>query len=188
MMKRIFVIAAGIAALCSTASAAPSATFENVAVQKMAGDPWIYQVYKELYNRQPTAWELNINNYNNGSWNNYAELKQYVKDYQASLSKAAMQINVALAPKDKSASEVGINLNGNQIAVALISNADGHVITSGGANVVAAGGGNVVAAGGGNVIAVTPAMLGISHGSRYTVQSVGTTVVSTSGKGALIIR
>ena len=41
------------------------------------GDPWIFQAYCELYNRTPTALEVNIGNYNQGSWNNYGELKNY---------------------------------------------------------------------------------------------------------------
>ncbi|MCY7290837.1 MAG: hypothetical protein LH615_01525, partial [Ferruginibacter sp.] len=50
-----------------------------------AQDPWIIQVYKELHNRQPSAWELNIKNYNLGTWNNYGELKSYIQEYQNSL-------------------------------------------------------------------------------------------------------
>ncbi len=34
---------------------------------QLKGDPWIFQLYKEMYNRQPSAWELNINNYNRNS-------------------------------------------------------------------------------------------------------------------------
>ena len=34
--------------------------------QQLKGDPWIFQVYKELWGRQPNSWELNMRNYNNG--------------------------------------------------------------------------------------------------------------------------
>lgn len=45
-------------------------------------DPWIVQIYKELYNASPTAKECDIKNYNNGSWNSYNELKGYIKQYK----------------------------------------------------------------------------------------------------------
>ena len=44
-------------------------------------DPWITMAYKELYNRKPSSTEVNIKNYNNGSWNSYDELKGYIRDY-----------------------------------------------------------------------------------------------------------
>lgn len=44
-------------------------------------DPWIIQAYGELFGRKPTAAECNISNYNNGSWNNYDQLKGYIKAY-----------------------------------------------------------------------------------------------------------
>lgn len=149
------------------------------------GDPWIHQAYVELYNRQPTAWELNIYNYNNGSWNNYNELKQYIKDYQSALSKAGLSINTKNVNGGQTL--VGFNLNGKQVALDLVSTSDGKVIAAGGANVVAAGGANLVAAGGAN-LQVNANMAGVVTGNRYSVQSAGTTVVPTSGKGALIIR
>ena len=43
-----------------------SATLTTQA-QSLKGDPWIFNAYKDLYNRQPNAWELNIKNYNKGS-------------------------------------------------------------------------------------------------------------------------
>jgi hypothetical protein len=45
-------------------------------------DPWIVQIYKELYNASPTAKECDIKNYNNGSWKSYNELKGYIKQYK----------------------------------------------------------------------------------------------------------
>ena len=41
-------------------------------------DPWIVSIYKQLYNRQPTAQECNIRNYNNGSWSSYQQLTDLI--------------------------------------------------------------------------------------------------------------
>ena len=47
-------------------------------------DPWITAIYKQLYNRQPSTAECNINNYNGGSWSDYQQLTDYIKSYQGS--------------------------------------------------------------------------------------------------------
>lgn len=158
----------------------------------LKGDPWIFQIYTELYNRVPTAWELNINNYNGGSWNNYAELKNYIQAYQNSLRKQGMDIKTA--PYNGNVL-VGFFINGQQVAANVVAAGGGNVIAAGGGNVIAAGGGNVIAAGGGNVIAagggnivVNNNMAGVRFGGSYTVSAVGTKVIPTSGKGALIIQ
>lgn len=167
----------------------------------LTGDPWIFQIYKQLYNRQPNAWELNIKNYNNGSWKNYNELKKYISEFQNSLSKQNLQIKTG--PWNNNNVLVGFFINGKQVAVNVVSAGGGNVVSAGGANVVSAGGGNVVSAGGGNVVSagganvvaagggnivVNTSMAGVNFGGRYSVQSAGTTVVATSGNGALIIK
>jgi hypothetical protein len=158
----------------------------------LTGDPWIFQVYKELYNRQPNAWELNIKNYNNGSWNNYDELKKYIGEFQSSLSKQNMQIKTGAYNNNVL---VGFFINGQQVAVNVVAAGGGNVVAAGGANVVSAGGANVVSAGSANVVAagggniiVNNSMAGVNFGGRYSVQSAGTKVISTSGSGALIIK
>ena len=158
----------------------------------LKGDPWIFQSYAELYDRAPTAWELNVNNYNSGSWNNYAELKNYVQAYQASLKKQSMDIKTA--PYNGNVL-VGFFINGQQVAANVVASGGGNVVAAGGANVVAAGGANVVAAGGANVIApgggniiVNNNTAGVRFGGTYSVNAVGTKVIPTSGKGALIIQ
>lgn len=119
---------------------------------KLTGDPWIFQAYKDLYgaNRKPNAWELNIKNYNNGSWTSYEQLKQYVAKYQNMLMEQGIEMKSG-----------GYNGNvlvaffklGKQVAVNVVAAGGGNVVAAGGANVVAAGGANVVAAGGANVVA-----------------------------------
>jgi hypothetical protein len=153
--------------------------------QTLKGDPWIFQVYQEVYHRQPTAWELNINNYNSGSWNNYNELKNYVQEYQNSISKSGITVVNQKLNNDKIV--VGFVQNNQLLAANVISPQGGNVITAGGANVVTAGGANVVAPGGLN-LQVTANTAGVYFGGKYTVQSAGTRVVPASGKGALVIR
>jgi hypothetical protein len=169
------------------------ATSAPAQMPALKGDPWIFQVYKELYNRQPNAWELNVNNYNSGSWKNYAELKSYVRDFQSSISR--QRLDIKTGPWTNNNVVVGFFINGQQVAVNVVAAGGGNVVAAGGANVVASGGANVVAAGGGNVVAagggnifINTNMAGVNFGGRYVTQSAGTRVVTTSGKGALIIR
>lgn len=44
-------------------------------------DPWIKQAYNALYQRNPSAAECNIKNYNNGSWSSLGELIGYIEGY-----------------------------------------------------------------------------------------------------------
>lgn len=154
----------------------------NADAQQLKGDPWIFQVYQQLYHRQPTAWELNIYNYNNGSWNNYGELKNYIVQYQNAMRNYGFSVSTINLSNGKIA--VLFNQNGITMAADLITNDGGTLVAQGGGNLVAQGGGNIVAQGGGNLASLP----GVSFGSRYTLQSNGTKVVPTSGRGALIIR
>jgi hypothetical protein len=160
---------------------------------ELKGDPWIFQVYKELYNRRPNAWELNVKNYNNESWNNYGELKNYIQEFQNTTRKQNLDIKTGPWTNDNVV--VGFFINGQQVAVNVVSAGGGNVVAAGGANVVSAGGANVVSAGGANVVAagggnilVNTGMAGVSFGGRYGVQSSGSKIITTSGKGAMIIR
>jgi hypothetical protein len=47
--------------------------------QTLTGDPMVFRAYKEIYNRQPNALEVNIKNYNGGNWYSYEELKNLYK-------------------------------------------------------------------------------------------------------------
>lgn len=60
--------------------------FTGFAFAQANCDPWITAIYKQLYNRQPSSAECNIQNYNNGSWSNYQQLTDYIKNYQSSRS------------------------------------------------------------------------------------------------------
>lgn len=151
----------------------------NTAVK---GDPWILQIYKELYNRTPSAWEVNIQNYNSGSWNNYDELKKYIQDFQTSLGKS----NISIITKDAGdgKSVAFLMENGQAIAVALVNQNGGQIVAAGGGNVVAAGGGNVISPGGANMQNLSAMNLG----GRYSIQSAGTRIIPVSGKSAITVR
>src|SRR6185436_2238015 len=86
---------------------------------QLKGDPWIFQAYKALYNRQPTSWELNIQNYNNGSWNNYNELATYIVQYQSALSKFGISITTTSIGSGRDV--VLFNQSGRSIAGNIIS-------------------------------------------------------------------
>jgi hypothetical protein len=150
--------------------------------QQLKGDPWIFQVYKELYSRQPNAWELNIQNYNGGSWNNYGELKTYVQQYQSSMRNQGLSVSaINLA---NGTAVAFFNQNNKLIAADLISQDGGSLVASGGGNIALNSGSNLTKAG----ITLKPDLAGVRFGSKYTTLSAGTKVIPTSGKGALIIR
>lgn len=154
----------------------------QLSAQQVKGDPWIFQAYKELYSRQPTAWEVNINLYNQGRWNNYNELKQYVQNYQASLSGSSLSISTQKVDNNRTA--VVFNQNGRSIAVDLITNDGGTIIAQGGGNVINAGGANLIASGGGNL----KDLPGASLGSNRQLMAGDKKIIKTSGSGAIIIR
>lgn len=154
------------------------------------GDPWIFQVYNEVYNRNPNPLELNIKNYNGGTWSNYADLKKYVQEFQSSLMQGGITVSTAYV---NNVAIVGIMRNGQQVAVAALSLTAGQIVANDGATIVNGGAGNLVSGGAGNLIGqdgagitVNPSMGGISFGSSYTLQSESTRVIK-SGKGSLII-
>lgn len=170
--------------------ALPKATKE--VMPSLTGDPWIFKIYKELYNRQPNAWELNIQLYNKGSWSSYDNLKKYIQDYQQSSSNNGL--SVATAPYNGNVL-VGFYLTGQQVATNVVAPGGGNVVAAGGANVIAAGDAKVVAAGGANVVApgganiiVNSSMAGVRIGDKYVGQSGTTRVIPTSGSAAMIIK
>ena len=150
----------------------------------LKGDPWLFKIYREEYQRQPNAWELNIGNYNGGSWTSYASLKNYVKEFQASLKKN--KIKIKTVDKDGKVYVV-FEEDGSPIGINLVSPNGGNVIAAGGGNVIAAGGGNVIAAGGLN-LQISTSIAGVSFGDKYRIQSAGTKAIPSSGKGTLVFR
>lgn len=162
--------------------------------QEATGDPWIKKVYNSTWGRNPTAMEYNIQNYNNGHWNNYAELMKYVYEFQKNLNSSGISFKYSQKINNNQL-VVGIFQNGTQVAADLISNDGGSIVAQGGGNIISTNGGGIVAQGGGNIVAqgggnisVLPSTKGAAFGSSYTLAGSGTTVVKTSGSGALVIR
>jgi hypothetical protein len=155
----------------------------------------IQKAYQYLYLRDANAWESIPQNYNNGTWSNLEDLKKYVHEYNMKIGAAGITFKFSQQTFNNNTKVVGIFQNGRQIAADLVASGGGNLVASGGGNLIASGGGNLVASGGGNLvasgggnIAVTTATKGASFGGSYTLASTGTTVIKTSGSGALIIK
>jgi hypothetical protein len=151
--------------------------------QTLKGDPWIFDAYREIYSRQPNAFELNIKNYNNGSWNNYEELKNYIKEYQASLSNQKMVIKTAVINKDKSLA--GFFYNGKQIAASVVTHQGGNLIGMDGASLIGNDAGSLVGPDGGTISFKNLPTVRFSSSSSYSLKAGK--VIKTSGKGVLVI-
>ncbi len=140
--------------------------------------PWLYKGYKELYNREPTAWEKNYELYNGGIWSAYSEIKGYIQQYQESMKNSGLSLTIINLNNGKSA--VLFYQNGKPIAVDLIANDAGTLIASGAANLVAAGVTNIVSSNNAN-------LPGITIGSKNFLPSVALKTIPTAGKGILIL-
>jgi hypothetical protein len=174
-MKRIQVIALFVLAFSVNGTA-----------QDLKGHPWIFEAYRELYfGREPNAWELNVNNYNGGKWSTYAQLKQYIREFQNSLKGKGVTITTENKGNDKILAS--FVQNGKLLAVDIVSADGGKVIAAGGGKVIAAGCGNAVASNG-VTFQITESTAGIGFAGKYTIHSPGTTVIPVSGQASLIIR
>ncbi len=153
-----------------------SLSHSSVVAQNIS--PWLFQAYKELYNRKPTAWEKNYELYNGGIWSTFSEIKGYIQQYQESTKKSGLSLSLINLNNGKSA--VFFNQNGKLIAVDLIANDAGTLIASGAVNIVAAGIANVITSNNAN-------LPGITIGSKNSIQSAGTKIIPMAGKVILII-
>ena len=162
--------------------------------QEATGDPWIKEVYNSTWGRNPTALEYNIYNYNNGSWNNKAELMKYIYEFQKNLNSNNIKI-MQSAKAYNGNYVVALVQNNQQIAVNLISPNGGTIVASGGGNIISTSGGNlispngasIVASGGGNIV-LNKDQAGFNYGNQYVTADASTKVVKTSTKGAWVIR
>ncbi|HVK97799.1 MAG TPA: hypothetical protein VM368_08275 [Flavisolibacter sp.] len=171
------------------------------------GDPWIFRVYCELYSEKiPSSDELNIRNYNNGSWNNYAELKRYVQAYNSppvvvtgKFKGGKYDGKPALAVLDKGTVKA-VNLIGPDGATligpdggSIIGNDAGSLISNGtsiigndaGSFVVTKGAGVVMEGGPLRLISNTPSLRLISN---YELQSVSGAKSTNWGQYKIVIR
>lgn len=158
--------------------------------QTLTGDPMIFKAYREIYNRSPNALEINIKNYNAGTWNSYEELKNFIKDFQNSLLRASLTISSVYL---KEVVVIGIRENGQQIAVAALSMNGGKILANNGSAIVSGVAGNIISGNGGNLtgqdgsgIIVNTKMGGIGYASGDISPSANTRLI-ISGKGSLVI-
>ena len=170
------------------------AALSSISLFAQSRQAQIKEAYQYFFLRDPTAWEAIPENYNNGKWNNTDELHKYVGEYTKMVRESGLSFKFSQQTFGNNSKIVGIYQNGNQVAVDLIAAGAGNLIAAGAGNLVAAGAGNLVAAGAGNLTATgggsiaVAGMKGASFGSSYTLSGAGTTVIKTSGSGALIIR
>jgi hypothetical protein len=124
-----------------------------------------------------------------GSWNNYRELKNYVKEYQETMNKNGLTTKTA-AIGDKSL--VAFDMVGKTVAVDLVSNTGGNIIAAGGNNVKAAVGGLIIAGGAGNIISGGAgnfsSLAGVTHQNIFSTLSEGAKAYKASGKGVLCFK
>lgn len=125
-------------------------------------DPWIGQIYWNLYNRRPNGNECTVSHYGGGQWSSYMDLTGKIQAYQTASRLPANEWLVDPAGNL-------INNQGSIVAPAgtyVIGAGAGNVIQPRAGNVIGAGAGNVIGAGAGNVI-------GAGAGNMRSVQSVG---------------
>jgi hypothetical protein len=157
-----------------------------IVYQTFKGDPYILKAYQELYKRQPNAWELNIFNYNNGSWASYDYIKKYIQDFQTYMQRQNVKFAFGTT-KNKAQVVVGLIVNNQLIAADVISIGGGAIVAQGGSSVLAQGGAKV-AIKGGSSFKITKDIAGFSFGSGADAPPKGTQRFLTSGPGALIVK
>jgi hypothetical protein len=131
-------------------------------------DPWIGQIYWELYQRNPTSAECTTSNYGGGSWSGYADLKSKVQTYQMVASSPKVQFRLPQYHVDN----LGNLLNSNNAIVAKA----GHYLIN--ATIVAQGAGNIILQGGGNIVA---------QGAGNIEPRIGM-IVNTNGSNFIVLR
>jgi hypothetical protein len=179
-MKNVILVLIFLAIATTSAFAQIQPTPAKTAEMKQRGpcsDPWITWAHLDatagIYDPVGfgTYGECNPKFYNNGSWSNYTDLYNAVREYRSSLSQAGVSWNRVAQPNGTIAFYA--NVGGEKFGVIgkgmriqngkLIGNDSAGLVGNDGASLVAAGGGNMVAAGGGNMVA--------AGGGNFTLQS-----------------
>ena len=133
---------------------------------RACADPWIGQVYWDLYKRNPTSAECVTTLYGGGSWSSYADLKGKVQIYQDAASLPKVQFRLPQYHVDN----LGNLLNANNAIVAqaghyLINTA---IVAQGAGNIILSGGGTIILSGGGT-IQPKPGMVISANGTGFIV-------------------
>lgn len=135
----------------------------QVVASKFCPDPWIGEIYRKLYNRQPNATECRASNYGGGQWSSFADLTAKVQAYVHGAS-APATASVLKAPTP---SDLLVNASLDLV------NSNGAIVALHGTYIVASGAGNIVASGAGNVKPGDVIQGGAASLTGYSVQSVG---------------
>jgi len=185
-MKVKFTFLLIVCAMFSNTINASGHRVTNAPYQKITGNPFTINAYKELYGRSPNMWEQNLFNYNNGSWSSYDNFKTYVFQFQNSIN--SYNIKFAFGPaRNKDQVIVGFIVNKQLIAADVILKVSGYIVSSGGSSVIAAGGNTVTLKGAGS-FKVTKTTPGAVFGGAKMDIPKGAQRFLTSGIGALIIK
>lgn len=151
----------------------------RVQASTWCSDPWIGQIYRNLYNRRPNAAECNVANYGGGRWSSYMDLAALIQAAQTAIHLPAGQALV----------DPHGNLIDNHAAIIAPTNTyvigagAGNVIGAGAGNVIGAGAGNVIGAGAGNIITPRPGMVIGAGAGNFGAQR---TVMSAGGKRVIV--
>ena len=157
------------------------------------GDPWIFRAYYENYNRIPIPWELNIRNYNNGSWNNYDELKKFITEYQNALVVNRLQVVMATVKSVAKLAETAavFILDGKPVAANLIGNDAGSLKAVGGNELKAKGITALIDMNGATLISDDGSTLknlkGVQFSGYGLMSEEGAKKIRTAGKTTLVI-
>lgn len=151
-------------------------------------DPWISWAHIDASAGTDSAQgygtygQCNPKWYNNGSWSNYTELFNAVREYRNSLSQAGIAYKtkfntdgsaVFYATIDGQAYGTvvkGLRKGTGGKVFDLIGNDSGGLVGNDGASLVAAGGGNLVAAGGGNLVAAGGGNFSLQAGEKKRIK------------------
>lgn len=154
----------------------------NRSGEHLKGDPWIFMAYAELFDRAPNAFELNIKLYNNGSWNNYDELRNYVRNTQAVFQRVAAVVKQV---SDGNGNFLAIIQRAAKTAVSVVSNR-GEVKAKGGKAALAAAFDALRKAAKAKGIQLTGNEQGFAPSGKYVTLSGTAELLPTSGNGAIV--
>lgn len=187
-MKRIFLSLVFIAIGLTSAFAQiqpDQARTDKYRKEGPCSDPWISWAHVDASAGTDSAVgfgtyaQCNPKWYNNGSWSNYTELYNAVREYRNSLYQAG--IKWSRVPQSDGTIAFVTTIDGQKFgAIAKgLAIKDGKLVAAGGGNLVAAGGGNLVgndgaslvAAGGGNLVAAGGGNVVPTAGGSFSLQS-----------------
>ena len=175
-----------VCALFSNIINARDYSVHHAPYQKITGNPYTINAYKELFGRAPNTFEQNLFNYNNGSWSSYDNFKSLVSQFQSSMIGYNMKFAYGPA-RNRDQLIVGFIVNNRLIAANVILKVSGYIVSSGGSSVIAAGGSSVTLKGAGS-FKVTKTTPGAVYGGAKMDLPKGAQRFLTSGIGALIIK